>query len=332
MYKYHSVQELAQLLEQHWQNTDEFQLEWELDGENDQLIHFKIIAHGEIVRETTCDIYTIEIKTYDLETDVQKWFRDPWYDDYTRANIVLPSENGRDIELGDKVMVSDPCYDLDIWCQGVLENVKPGTWHTKAENLNVNCWGNRCSTLIAWHEDVEEPNDFEETDIRVGVDSGQAGIYDYDHFAHIKDDEERDERWYDSIQTFAYKCQPVTPVGRYLIDKIKPLHQKRIALRKELESAETELERDLGNRIELELFHQETELMIKGSQYGIQGESLNDYRVSTPVNCIWTDKHSVVTSSGLGDGSYDCYVAKNEAGQIIGIKIDYYLEDNEEDL
>ena len=72
--------------------------------------------------------------------------------------------------------------------------------------------------------------------------------------------------------------------------------------------------------------------MIKGSQYGIQGESLNDYKVSTPVNCIWTDKHSVVTSSGLGDGSYDCYVAKNEAGQIIGIKIDYYLEDNEEDL
>lgn len=232
MYKYHSVQELAQLLDQHWQNTNEFQLEWELDGENDQLIHFKIIAHGEIVRETTCDIYTIEIKTYDLEPDVQKWFRDPWYDDYTRANIALPSENGRDIELGDKVMVSDPCYDLDIWCQGVLENVKPGTWHTKAENLNVNCWGNRCSALIAWHEDVEEPNDFEETDIRVGVDSGQAGIYDYDHFAHIKDDEERDERWYDSIQTFAYKRQPVTPVGRYLIDKIKPLHQKRIALRK----------------------------------------------------------------------------------------------------
>lgn len=202
MYKYHSVQELAQLLEQHWQNTDEFQLEWKLDSENDQIIHFKIVAHGEVVRETTCDIYTIEIKTYDLEHDVQEWFRDPWYDDYTRANIALPSENGRDIELGDKVMVSDPCYDLDIWCQGVLENVKPGTWHTKAENLNVNCWGNRCSALIAWHEDVEKPNDFEETDIRVGVDSGQAGIYDYDHFAHIKDDEERDERWYDSIQTF----------------------------------------------------------------------------------------------------------------------------------
>ncbi len=56
---------------------------------------------------------------------------------YARANIALPSENGRDIELGDKVMVSDPCYDLDIWCQGVLENVKP-RFGTQAENLNVN--------------------------------------------------------------------------------------------------------------------------------------------------------------------------------------------------
>lgn len=239
MYKYHSVQELAHLLDQHWQNTDEF-----------------------------------------------------------------------------------------TWCQGALENVKSGTWHTKAENLNVNCWGNRCSALIAWHEDVEEPNDFEKTDIRVGVDSGQAGIYDYNHFAYIKDNKERDERWYDSIETFRYKRIPVTPVGRYLIDKIKPLHQKRIALEKELEDLNSKLE----NRVYQELFHQEMELTRKGFQYGIYDESLNDYIVSTPVNYIWTDKHSVVTSSGIGDGSYDCYVAKNEAGQIIGIKIDYCLEDNEDDL
>lgn len=327
MYKYHSVQELAQLLEQHWQNTDEFQLEWKLDSENEQIIHFKIVAHGEVVRETTCDIYTIEIKTYDLEHDVQKWFRDPWYDDYTRANIVLPSENGRDIELSDKVMVSDPCYDLDIWCQGVLENVKPGTWCTKAENLNVNCWGNRCSALIAWHEDVEEPNNFEKTDICVGVDSGQTGIYDYNHFAYIKNDKERDENWYDNIQTFVYRRQPVTPFGQYLIDKIKPLHQKRIALEKELDG----LDSKLGNLFYQGLFHQEMELKRKGSQYGIYDESLDDYKVSTPVNCIWTDKHSVVTSSGLGDGSYDCYVARNEDGQIIGIKIDYCLEDNGEE-
>lgn len=330
MYKYHSVQELAQLLEQHWQNTDEFQLEWKLDGENDQLIHFKIIAHGEIVRETTCDIYTIEIKTYDLEHDIQEWFRDPWYDDYARANIVLPSENGRDIELGDKVVISDPCYDLDVWCSGTLENVKPGIWRTKAENANINGWGDRCTALIAWHEDVEEPDedDYEPTGIDVGVDSGQAGIYDYKHFEYLKDNKDRDENWYDSIDTFRYKRIPVTPVGRYLIDKIKPIQTTRIALEEKFKETNNELDK----RASLELFHHEMELKREGFQYGIYDESLDDYKVSTPVNCIWTDKHSVVTSSGLGDGSYDCYVAKNEAGQIIGIKIDYYLEDNEEDL
>lgn len=142
MHKYKSVYELSQLLNQYWQNTDEFQLDWELEGNNDldQLIHFKIKAHGETVFETTCDIYDIEIHTYDLDKDVQEWFRDRWYDNYERADIVLPSENGRDIELGDKVVISDPCYDLDVWCNGTLENVKPGIWRTKAENANINGW------------------------------------------------------------------------------------------------------------------------------------------------------------------------------------------------
>lgn len=330
MYKYHSVQELAQLLDQHWQNTDDFQLEYQLDGEDDQLIHFKIKAHGETVFETTCDIYDIEIHTYDLDKDVQDWFRDQWYDNYERADIVLPSENGRDIELGDKVVISDPCYDLDVWCSGTLENVKPGTWHTKAENLNVNCWGNRCSALIAWHKDVEEPNneDFEKTSIDVGVDSGQAGIFDYKHFEYIKNDENRDEQWYDSIDTFRYKRVPVTPVGRYLIDKIKPIQITRIALEEKFKETNNELDK----RASLELFRREMELKREGFKYGIYDESLNDYKVSTPVNCIWTDKYSVVTSSGFGDGSYDCYVAKNENGQIIGIKIDYFPYDDEEEV
>ena len=80
MYKYHSVQELAQLIDQHWQNTDDFQLEYQLEGENDQLIHFKIKAHGETVFETTCDIYDIEIHTNDLDKEVQEWFLDQSYD------------------------------------------------------------------------------------------------------------------------------------------------------------------------------------------------------------------------------------------------------------
>lgn len=328
MYKYHSVQELAQLLEQHWQNTDEFQLEWKLDDENDQLIHFKIIAHGEVVRETTCDIYTIEINTYDLDRDVQEWFRDPWYDDYTRADIVLPSENGRDIELGDKVVISDPCYDLDTWCNGVLENVKPGIWHTKAENVNINNWGERCSALIVWHKDVEEPDEdaYEETSIHVGVDSGQAGIYDYDHFAYIKDDKERDENWYDSIRTFGSGRKPMTVLRKYLAEQLRPLHENRMTLEKEL---------GWGNLFDnpkyLEAYRAEKNMEMKTNYYGVDEQSLRDGLATYHVNYIWTDKHSVITSSGFGDGGYDCSIARNEDGQIIGIKIDYFPTYDEDD-
>jgi len=69
---------------------------------------------------------------------------------------------------------------------------------------------------------------------------------------------------------------------------------------------------------------------MKTNYYGVNEQSLSDGLATYHVNCIWTDKYSVVTSSGLGDGSYDCYVAKNDAGQIIGIKIDYFPEYEDE--
>lgn len=323
MYKYKSVHDLSQLLAQDWRDTDEFQLDWELEGENnnDQLIHFKITAHGKIVLETTCDIYNIEVNTYGLDDDVREWFDEQWDYNYERADIVLPSEYGQDIELGNKVVISDPCYDLDTWCNGVLENVKPGIWHTKAENVNINNWGERCSALIVWHKDVEKPDedDFEETNIDVGVDSGQAGIYDYDHFAYIKDDEGHDEQWYDSIRTFGSERKPMTVLRKYLAKQLQPLYENRVALEKELGRGNL-----FDNPKYLEAYRQEKNMEMKTNYYGVDEQSLRDGLATYHVNYIWTDKHSVVTSSGLGDGGYDCYVAKNESGQIIGIKIDYF--------
>lgn len=327
MYKYKSVYELSQLLDQYWQNTDEFQLDWELEGKNnnDQLIHFKITAHGKIVLEITCDIYDIEINTYKLDKDVQEWFDEQWDYNYERADIVLPSENGQDIKLGDKVVISDPCYDLDTWCNGVLENVKPGNWHTKAENVNINNWGERCSALIAWHEDVEEPDegDYELTGIDVGVDSGQAGIYDYKHFEYLKDNKDRDENWYNNIRTFGSVRKPMTVLRKYLAEQLRPLYENRIALEKERGWRNT-------NPEYLEAYRSEKNMEMKTNYYGVNEQSLSDGLATYHVNCIWTDKYSVVTSSGLGDGSYDCYVAKNYAGQIIGIKIDYFPEYEDE--
>lgn len=329
MYTYKTVHELSQLLDQHWQNTDDFQLEYQLEGEgNDQLIHFNIRVRGEIILQTTCDIYNVEIDVYNLDEDVKEWFWEQWYDNYDREDIALPTEKGRDIELGEKVVVSDPCYDLETWCNGTLEKVKPGTWHTKAENLNINNWGERCSALIAWHESVGEPDDedYEKTNIHVGVDSGQAGIYDYNHFAYIKDDKEREEQWYDSIRTFGSVRKPMTTLRKYLAEQLRPLYENRVALEKEL---------GWGNRFDnpkyLEVYRQEKNMEMKTNYYGVNEQSLLDGLATYHVNHIWTDKHSVITSSGLGDGGYNCYIAKNENGQIVGIKIDYFPTYDEDD-
>ena len=101
------------------------------------------------------------------------------------------------------------------------------------------------------------------------------------------------------------------------------MYEKRIALEKELGWGNT-------NPEYLEAYRSEKNMEMKTNYYGVDERSLSDGLATYHVNCIWTDKHSVVTSSGLGDGSYDCYVAKNEAGQIIGIKIDYFPEYEDE--
>ena len=43
------------------------------------------------------------------------------------------------------------------------------------------------------------------------------------------------------------------------------------------------------------------------------------------------DERCYVSSSGYGDGGYDIYVARNEDGQIIGIRIPFITSDNKSD-
>lgn len=98
------------------------------------------------------------------------------------------------IELGNQVVVSDPCYNLGTWCQGVLSNVKTGKWICDYER-EFNDEG-RVSRLIVRH--LEHPN-AEPTklmEFEVGVDSGTAGIFDYEYYAQYHDPE-LDENWYE---------------------------------------------------------------------------------------------------------------------------------------
>ena len=104
---------------------------------------------------------------------------------------------------GDKLVVSDPCYELGTWCMGMLSNVKPGLWSASIGVVDTGEFGKRIAILSAFHQDSPElqklkacPAPFD-----VGVDSGQAGIFDLNHFQDesvIEDQELTDfgTRWY----------------------------------------------------------------------------------------------------------------------------------------
>lgn len=88
------------------------------------------------------------------------------------------------IKLGKEVMVSDPCYTDPTWCQHKLKNVLPGEYSVYNKKHDAGDWGIRNSMLLAVH------SDYKNEDLRwkecvaasIGVDSGQAGIFDLPYY------------------------------------------------------------------------------------------------------------------------------------------------------
>ena len=97
------------------------------------------------------------------------------------------------IELTDKVTISDPCYDDDTWCIAEFDKVKPGTYKCQALLVDEGDWGIRVAELTVAHEDNRKP--INKLAARVGVDSGQMGIYDNDYFSSTRNNEE----WYKNV-------------------------------------------------------------------------------------------------------------------------------------
>lgn len=181
-------------------------------------------------------------------------------------------EGGSMLELGSfevisgKLAVSDPCYDTDVWCRGELENCKTGTWDASALEKHMGMWRHRICKLIAVHEDYVNSASvhMERAPFEVGVDSGQAGIFDAAHYRdpsvipddghkHLFEGEEA-EPWYD------YCC----------------------------------------------------DITLRDQSAGV-----------LPFGCV--------SSSGFGDGGYDCFFWRNSEGQIVRVEIEYLPEDEEED-
>lgn len=88
-----------------------------------------------------------------------------------------------------KLRVSDPCYDLKVWCAGNLGKVRKGSWNARAVFADR---GGRVAGLMIHHCSVDS-NIFdkksllwEKTGFEVGVDSGQCGFFDLGSYREDK--------------------------------------------------------------------------------------------------------------------------------------------------
>ena len=86
-----------------------------------------------------------------------------------------------------RVVVSDPCYEIGVWCQGVLEKVRKGQWASHVSLAQEGACDTCVAELIARRTPPANPSNprWIEERFEVGVDSGQAGIFD---MAHYRDD------------------------------------------------------------------------------------------------------------------------------------------------
>lgn len=112
------------------------------------------------------------------------------------------------IRLRKKVRVSDPCYGTTVWCAGTLDNVKEGLYDVDVEISDEGMWGNRVKSLTVVHTDYNKPLVFNKVaNFEVGVDSGQAGIYDEDYYNQYHTEKDCDDDWYNAI------CKLTNPAG-----------------------------------------------------------------------------------------------------------------------
>lgn len=109
------------------------------------------------------------------------------------------------IELKGKIMVSDPCYGIDTWCNTVQKVVK-GTYRCEAIiNEDEKTWTGVKALRISL---LGHENDIADTHLsdNIGVDSGTCGIFDYSYFKKHHGSDNADDLWYsDNVMSWVSK-------------------------------------------------------------------------------------------------------------------------------
>ena len=144
MHKYSTISELIDALDAYWERSDTYELQYEHDTEYD-LLDVKLYKDNTLLHHAVCDelfdlkdlfrhqcVNNPELYAFINQVENFKYKPLPGADAYT-----TPAD---DITLSEHVIITDPCYDPGIWCNGELHNVRPGKWHTKVI-ARYSSWG-----------------------------------------------------------------------------------------------------------------------------------------------------------------------------------------------
>lgn len=167
------------------------------------------------------------------------------------------------------MVCSDPCYSLDVWCMGVVNNVKKGKWNADVQYMDLGGWGERISVLMVSHESNTLPTfDFDNPlGFTAGVDSGQFGFFDKDFYRN--DESAKDLKKYQFSDDY---------------------------------------DREEGDQ----WYRACADLTLGTESWGVL-------------------PNGAVSSSGVGDGSYDVFEQKNAEGEVIALCCVFLWEDEEDE-
>lgn len=201
------------------------------------------------------------------------------------------------INFDDKVIISDPCYGMNTWCQGIVDNVLKGKYKCMLETSDEGEWGNRISAIQVVHEYyVKKSLEYSKENFVVGVDSGQAGIFDYEYYKKYHSDasesEHINEDWYWRV------CDLTTT-------RIKNPNYEKFDYEKHKDD------------------------FFEAPEKYMNSNKACPYLTMCDGNTI--DNLGFVSSSGYGDGGYDCWTAHNDEGKIVAIRVEYITEEDEEE-
>lgn len=227
-----------------------------------------------------------------------------------------------------KMIVTDPCYDKETWCQAKLDNVKIGKWHSTVEYSDEGDWGDRVAQIWVWHDSlgIDKPGlNFppctEYISVDIGVDSGQAGFFDLEKYPS---DPNMDKAFYDAVCNLTLSGVPYSvleDVGYIVKKKDKPLNEEQKALRESSDYTDRQcywIGQFGGDVEDLKPGVDKTKLADALEAWG----SLGSFGV-VPFGAV--------SSSGYGDGGYDLYVERDSNGKIVAGRIEFIVEDDSED-